>query len=263
MVLNFGFAGFNISSAGGIGIEDYATLINKPSINNIVLSGNKTTEELGIKVPAVNYGIRGDYCSRYGIIDVADGLIEPVVETADLDISAGIVMCMPGKENKVTIGSADTYSCQCVNNFTLFYLDGGNYFEAEEICWQDEEPNGEANTTAWWSPALGYWQFKSNEEGNVFKREIATPLCDVFMQDEVITRVDFIGYRQLNAAIYATKDSLDHCVEEVEENAENIGSYSNIKQDKTDDALTTDDKTIVGAINELKIQIDNIGGANG
>ena len=37
------------SSGGGSGVSDYALLFNKPRINDIVLNGNKTAEELGLQ----------------------------------------------------------------------------------------------------------------------------------------------------------------------------------------------------------------------
>lgn len=274
MVLNFGFCGFNTSSSSGGGTVtgdiDYQNIINKPSINGVVLVGNKTTDNLKLAHESENYGIRGDYCTQYGIIDATLGLIKSIVATADLIISSGIVLRIPNKPNKITIASQETYSCESTNNFTLFYLDGGSYFEAEEVCWQVNEPNGTANSTAWWSPKEKTWKFKSNDTGNVFRAAAATPLCDVFMQDEVITRIDFMGYRLMNSVIYATQDyvtsleaDIDHCMSEVEENANNIGTYSNLKQDKADNSLTTDNKTVAGAINELKTKIDNMGGTNG
>ena len=36
-------------SGGGSGVSDYALLSNKPKINDVVLSGNKTAEELGLQ----------------------------------------------------------------------------------------------------------------------------------------------------------------------------------------------------------------------
>ena len=45
---------------------------------------------------------------------------------------------------------------------------------------------------------------------------------------------------------------IDHCLQEIKENANNIGTYSNLKQDKSDNTLTADSKTIVGVTNELK-----------
>lgn len=53
------------SSGGGSGVSDYALLSNKPRINDIVLNGNKTAEELGLQP-------KGDYALRNELPEVPD-----------------------------------------------------------------------------------------------------------------------------------------------------------------------------------------------
>lgn len=49
-----------LSGGGSGGTSDYTDLSNKPSINSITLSGNKTTSDLGIKeVPTIGQGDTG------------------------------------------------------------------------------------------------------------------------------------------------------------------------------------------------------------
>lgn len=52
-------------SGGGSGVSDYALLSNKPKINDIVLNGNKTAEELGLQP-------KGDYALRNELPEVPD-----------------------------------------------------------------------------------------------------------------------------------------------------------------------------------------------
>lgn len=52
-------------SGGGSGVSDYALLSNKPRINDIVLNGNKTAEELGLQP-------KGDYALRNELPEVPD-----------------------------------------------------------------------------------------------------------------------------------------------------------------------------------------------
>ena len=52
-------------SGGGGGVSDYALLSNKPRINDIVLNGNKTAEELGLQS-------KGDYALRSELPDMKD-----------------------------------------------------------------------------------------------------------------------------------------------------------------------------------------------
>lgn len=259
MVLNF--CGFRFGGGAALdngGTDNYADLNNKPSINGNTLVGNKTSAELGL-VTGNNYGIRADYCTQYGIIGAESGLVDYETGTTDIRISAGITLVMPNKDTKQYLASEHVYTVQSIVDCTIFVVDG-EYFEAEQVFWQDEEPNGSTETSAWWSPKDKVWRFKSNETGNVFREAVGTPLCDVFIEGEVITRIDFRGYRLLNDEVYATIEDYKHLEEEVAENAENIGIYTSSKQDKADNALMTESKTIVGAINELKQQIDTLGG---
>ena len=50
---------------GGSGVSDYALLSNKPRINDVVLNGNKTAEELGLQP-------KGDYALRNELPEVPD-----------------------------------------------------------------------------------------------------------------------------------------------------------------------------------------------
>lgn len=52
-------------SGGGSGVSDYALLSNKPKINDVVLNGNKTAEELGLQP-------KGDYVLRNELPEVPD-----------------------------------------------------------------------------------------------------------------------------------------------------------------------------------------------
>ena len=76
-----------ISVAGGT--NDYNQLSNKPSINNVELSGNKTTSELGINIPDLT-----GYCKQtvtpaigagttYDFTNFSDGAIIYVYRPSD------------------------------------------------------------------------------------------------------------------------------------------------------------------------------------
>lgn len=54
------------SSGGGSGVSDYSLLSNKPSINKVILDGNKTAEELGLQ-PKGDYALRKDIPSVQGL----------------------------------------------------------------------------------------------------------------------------------------------------------------------------------------------------
>ena len=64
-----------ISSTGGSGgTSDYSDLTNKPQINSVTLSGNKSLTDLGIQ-PAGNYVTNTDYASSStgGVVKVSNG----------------------------------------------------------------------------------------------------------------------------------------------------------------------------------------------
>lgn len=62
-------------AGGSGGTSDYNNLNNKPSINGVTLSGNKTTSDLGIDL--TNYVTNTDYASRDsgGVIKTGYGLL--------------------------------------------------------------------------------------------------------------------------------------------------------------------------------------------
>lgn len=67
---------FNNSTGGGT--SDYNSLSNKPSINNVKLSGNKTLKELGIQ-PSGNYATKeyvDEEIATFDFIKIVDTLPE-------------------------------------------------------------------------------------------------------------------------------------------------------------------------------------------
>ena len=62
------------NGSGGSGTGNYTDLINKPTINNVELNGNKTSSDLGLQ-PAGNYVTNTDYATSNvgGVIKVANG----------------------------------------------------------------------------------------------------------------------------------------------------------------------------------------------
>ena len=116
---------------------------------------------------------------------------------------------MPGATTKITIASNITYEVQATTKTTLF-LAGAEIIEAEDVFYQETEPqNGSSTYVAWYNPKANEWKFKSNDTGNVFRTVRATPIADVYVDGSNITRIDYIGYRVFNDTIYATKDDLD------------------------------------------------------
>lgn len=62
------------STGGGGGTSDYSNLTNKPSINNVTLSGNKSLNDLGIQ-PAGNYALESEIPTKTSDLTNDSGFI--------------------------------------------------------------------------------------------------------------------------------------------------------------------------------------------
>ena len=187
---NSGWISFQLPLTAGTGI----------SIENNVISTTGGTEK---------YGIKGDYASKYGIINAQTGLIKYSSDSKEVTVSAGLQLLMPGSETKTQIGSDIKYTINSSSDVTLFLADG-EIKEAEAVYYQTEEPeNGQEAYLAWYNPEVGKWQFKSNDDGNVWRTPTkAGPLADVHLSETGVIRVDYVGYRVLNDQIFALKSDL-------------------------------------------------------
>lgn len=209
-------------------------------INFIKLPDGETLQ-IGGSSGGSTYGIQGYYSTHYGIENCQYGLID--ITDQDLNIitvKGGMMLDMPGATTRVTIGSDITKQLDSATSFTLFYS-SGELLEAGRVYYQLDEPTTEEeieNYFAWFNPTFGKWQFKSNDTGNVWRELVATPIADITLNNEVITKIDYIGYRILNNDIYATLEDNQHVATEVEELAEELGSVSNEKANRSLDNLT-------------------------
>lgn len=159
-------------------------------------------------VGGTTYGLRGDYSTHYGIEYCQYGLIDNPTGTKTIIVKGGMMLCVPGVETKTTIGSDITYNVSATEDVTIFYADG-NILEVNKVEYTTEEPEiFDDGMIAWWDPNYGLWRFKSNDTGNVWREANATPLADIKIEDDVITRIDYIGYRILNDDIYGLKDEV-------------------------------------------------------
>ena len=200
-----------IKNGGGTGgTTNYDDLTNKPAIDGVVLTKNTTKADLGITTGgSEKYGIKGDYASKYGIINAQNGLITYTSDSKEVTVKAGIQLLMPGSDTKTPIGSDIKYTINSTSDVTLFLADG-EVKEAEGVYFQTEEPeNGQEAYLAWYNPEVGKWQFKSNDDGNVWRTPTkAGPLADVHLSETGVIRVDYVGYRVLNDQIFALKSDL-------------------------------------------------------
>lgn len=82
-VVDVATASLDVGGSSGGGVSDYSLLSNKPKINDIVLNGNKTAEELGLQP-------KGDYALRRDIPSV-QGLASETYVTQQIEATLGVI----------------------------------------------------------------------------------------------------------------------------------------------------------------------------
>lgn len=177
---------------------------NIKTINGESLLGSGNIKLAG---GAEQYGIQGDYATRYGILECPNGILN--VNGMQVILKQGVVMQCAGQDIKTMITSDTPYTITATNDIDLFYA-SGSILECGDVFYQESEPdNGTSNFVAWWKPSKGKWQFKSNETGNVFREAVACRLAHVHTDGTTITRVDYIGNRILDDEIFVEKKDIE------------------------------------------------------
>ncbi len=167
---------------------------------------NVTISATGGAASASDNGIRGDYESRYGIIESPNGILTDAQDSENnlvLTLHQGLVMQCAGQDAK-TIVSADTiHTVESTTEFDLFYA-GGAFYEAAEVVFSETEPAGsDIGITAWFNPNKTAnpdqkWQFKSNANGNTWASSAAGRIAHIHTNGTAITRIDYAGCRILD-----------------------------------------------------------------
>lgn len=149
------------------------------------------------------YGLEGDYCSKYGIVDCPNGILAE--GTGQVTLKAGVVMQMTETDGLTTNASDMPHDITSTVDFDLFYT-SGSLLEATQVVFSEQEPeDGATGVLAWYNGTQ--WQFKSNDAGNVWKSAPAVRLAHIHITDGNITRIDYIGNRHLNKVIPVTTDT--------------------------------------------------------
>ena len=154
-------------------------------------------------------GIKGDYCTTYGIIDAPNGILTNP-SGMEVVLKQGVVLQLAGQDIKTTISGDLTHTITSTADCDLFYVSGTtSLMEVAQIVWSRIEPdNGQAGVLAWWNPSNKKWKFKSNDTGNVWAEAVATPVAHIHTNGTTITRIDHIGFRVLDDEVYALKSDL-------------------------------------------------------
>ena len=200
----------SISAAGIKNNQNNKYYLNQGSItagNNITIDetadGVKISSTGGGGTGGTNAGLEGDYCSKYGIVDCPNGILTE--GTGKVTLNAGVVMQLTETDGLTTNASAMAHDITSTVDFDLFYT-SASLLEATQVVFAEKEPdNGTSGVLAWYNGSQ--WQFKSNDTGNVWKSAPAVRLAHVHITDGIITRIDYIGNRHLNAVTPVTTDT--------------------------------------------------------
>lgn len=168
-----------------------------------VTDGKLTATGGGSSSTTEKYGLEGDYCSKYGIVNCIDGIL--LEGTGQVTLKAGVVMQLTETTSLTTNASNIVHDITSTGDFDLFYT-SGSLLEATKVVFSEQEPeDGATGVLAWFNGTK--WQFKSNDEGNVWRAAPAVRLAHIRMTDGNITRVDYIGNRHLNKLLPVTMDT--------------------------------------------------------
>lgn len=116
-----------ISATGGSGgTSDYSDLSNKPKINNVELSGNKTTSDLGIDIPDVSNFITKDVNNLTNYTKTSD---LSTVATSGSYNDLSNKPTIPTTTNELTNNSG--FITNAVNNLTYYYLKTETYSQSQ------------------------------------------------------------------------------------------------------------------------------------
>lgn len=182
------------SSTGLVKVDGTTITVDNEGKISAVGGGGSTSVE--------KYGIEGDYSSKYGILECPNGIF--TVSDMTMTLQPGVVMQCAGSEAKTTNSSAMAHTVTSTTDFDIFYT-SGQFIEATQVVFSTEEPeNGATGYLAWWDPSRAdkKWQFKSNDSGNVWAAAAACRLAHVHTDGTTITRVDYIGNRQMDDGVF-------------------------------------------------------------
>lgn len=163
-------------------------------------------------------GIRGDYESRYGIIDSPNGILTDSQDEESnlvLTLHQGLVMQCAGQDAKTTISADTTHTVESTTEFDLFYA-AGAFYEAAEVVFSETEPAGsDTGITAWFNPNKTAnpdqkWKFKSNANGNTWASAAAGRIAHIHTNGTAITRIDYAGCRILDGQHFLSAAEAAH-----------------------------------------------------
>lgn len=148
-----------------------------------------------------DYGIRGDYCSKYGVIKIGNSKPDIISSTEILWVGPNIIK-MPGtlanpSESLVTLANSITHTIHKTTDFDLVYVHGlDELLECDKVCFSRTKPTEEGTCQVWFNGIE--WKFRDVNQGNVWTAARCQPLGRVIFTDGAPTRIDYVGWYHPN-----------------------------------------------------------------
>lgn len=148
-----------------------------------------------------DYGIRGDYCSKYGVIKIGNSKPDITSSTEILWVGPNIIK-MPGtlanpSESLVTLANSITHTIHKTTDFDLVYVHGlDELLECDKVCFSRTKPTEEGTCQVWFNGIE--WKFRDVNQGNVWTAARCQPLGRVIFTDGAPTRIDYVGWYHPN-----------------------------------------------------------------
>lgn len=149
---------------------------------------------------ADDYGIRGDYCSKYGVIKI--GTKPDIISSTEILWVGPNIIKMPGtlanpSESLVTVANSITHTIHKTTDFDLVYVHGlDDLLECDKVCFSRTKPTEEGTCQVWFNGIE--WKFRDVNQGNVWTAARCQPLGRVIFTDGTPTRIDYVGWYHPN-----------------------------------------------------------------
>ncbi len=185
----------------------YATKLNNGADIAIPTTGGTMAlvEDLQAVTAAAHLanGVKGDYCSTYAVIKAPNG--RPKIKagaTNTVTIPAGMVFDCPlsTDPNDTSTGlitwatQEDVEITETTTDCFLVYVHALSEFKVcNKICFTPAQPEEGTESCMMWFNGK-YWQLKSDDTGNVWRKTRAHPVCKCIFTNGVLTRLNYIGW---------------------------------------------------------------------
>lgn len=148
-------------------------------------------------------GVKGDYCSTYAVIKAPNG--RPRIKasaTNTVTVPAGLVFDCPlsTDPNDTSTGlitwvtQEDVEITETTTDCFLVYVHAlGAFKVCNKICFTPAQPEEGTEPCMMWFNGE-YWQLKSDDTGNVWRKTRAHPVCKCIFTNGVLTRLNYIGW---------------------------------------------------------------------